>query len=197
MYLVIFLCTIIAFFPGHIMQFYTSYHHIKHAVVIIRLLKIKNNRRTEQHHITVNIYTTTLREIVSAACDFICIWGVSTSRWPYPDHLLKFALTNLPCGSPPNEPHKSRFTDVFGSRCVKYQQMWGAIFAKTAYCVSVMCTSGCSTGLVPCARQHKNSEEQYQQRSQNNLPPQQRQASGSMRLFLCTLYSRNMQHQST
>lgn len=68
-------------------------------------------------------------------------------------------------------------------------EMCRAIWTKTANCVSVMCTSGCSTSLVLCAQQHNNNEEQYQQRRSNKLPSTKTGFWVHKTFLLCTFYS--------
>lgn len=133
-------------------------------------------------------------EITDAACDFIRIWSVSTSRGSFPDHLWKFALRNLPTWQSPRSPTNAHiYRNLWLTMCEIYQRCVEP-FGPRLQIASQWCAHHAAAQA-----QCNHSEEQYQQRRSNKLPSQHRQASGSIKTFLlCTLYTTTswLQHQS-
>lgn len=95
----------------------------------------------------------------------------------------------------PDSPHKRTHLPTFlALNMGNISEICGVIWAKTANCVSVKCTSGCSTSSVLWARQHNNSEEQQQQRRSNKTPSTKTGLWVHKTFLLCTFYSHISQH---
>lgn len=119
----------------------------------------------------------------------MCTWGVSTSTWYCTDHLGKFAFTNLrPSGSPWRAEQRHIFTDIFGWRRVKYvRDAQSHLDRDGRLCRSdVRIRLQHRHGVVCTAIILRSSTNKADLIS---FPLKKTQASGSIKLFLCTFYS--------